>query len=105
MTAVFLVKRFLQLTAFIAALVLAACGGDGGSVAPAPTPVAPPQPVAPPPPTPALPVTVSFSPQAVALFEGKAPRLRSGIRCAILPRRGNSHSRCSATRPATTTSS
>ena len=69
--AVFL-GRFPQLTAFAAALAFAACGGDGGSIAPAPTPVAPPQPAPPPQPTPALPVTVSFFPEAVALFEGES---------------------------------
>ena len=72
MNAVFLIRRFPQLTAFAAALAFAACGGDGGSIAPAPTPVAPPQPVPPTQPTPDLPVTVSFSPEAVALFEGES---------------------------------
>ena len=72
MNAVFLIRRFPQLTAFAAALAFAACGGDGGSIAPAPTPVAPPQPVPPPQPTPDLPVTVSFFPEAVALFEGES---------------------------------
>ena len=65
MNAVFL-RRFPQLTALVAALACAACGGDGGSIPPAPAPVAPPQP------TPVLPVTVSFSPEAVALFEGES---------------------------------
>ena len=72
MNAVFLIRRFPQLTAFAAALAFAACGGDGGSIAPAPTPVAPPQPVPPTQPTPDLPVTVSFFPEAVALFEGES---------------------------------
>lgn len=71
MKAVSLIGRIRQRTALTAALVLAACGGDGGSIAPGPMPVAPPQP-APPPPTPDLPVTVSFSPEAVALFEGES---------------------------------
>ena len=72
MNAVFVIRRFPQLTAFVAALAFAACGGDGGSIAPAPAPVAPPQPAPAPPPTPVLPVTVSFSPEAVVLFEGES---------------------------------
>ena len=75
MNAVFVIRRFPQLTAFAAALAFAACGGDGGSIAPAPTPVAPPQPAPAPPPTPVLPVTVSFSPEAVALFEGESAEI------------------------------
>ena len=73
--AAFLVRRLPPLTALAVALVFAACGGDGGSIAPAPTPVAPPQPAPPPQPSPDLPVTVWFSPQAIALFEGESAEI------------------------------